>query len=222
MTHHCIICHHVPTTIHPCFIQRCMYQEVLQIWQRIHVVVHLLLPRETIAGLATAVAKDIKPELADQVDLADEESAFSNVSSQCLGILVLGLNTRLDGCLQVGRPAVTSSRNKQHPCNRRRCWTFGSMQPIVIEVHHQYLVHALVIAHQKLECMAPCSGRQTELSMERQQTRQPIMCQLETHKDSCVHAYQLVLCSCCTMLLVEPAICDAWYAGHAADALGYL
>jgi hypothetical protein len=36
------------------------------------------------------------------VDLGEEESAFTGVASQCLSVLVLGINTRLDACLQVG------------------------------------------------------------------------------------------------------------------------
>ena len=38
--------------------------------------------------------------LSAQVDLSDEESSFFTVASQCLSVLVLGLNTRLDGPLQ--------------------------------------------------------------------------------------------------------------------------
>jgi hypothetical protein len=37
----------------------------------------------------------------EQTDLGEEESAFTGVASQCLSVLVLGINTRLDACLQV-------------------------------------------------------------------------------------------------------------------------
>jgi hypothetical protein len=33
--------------------------------------------------------------------LLQEESAFTGVASQCLSVLVLGINTHLDACLQV-------------------------------------------------------------------------------------------------------------------------
>ncbi|GFR43120.1 hypothetical protein Agub_g4124 [Astrephomene gubernaculifera] len=55
--------------------------------------------RETVEGLAGALAKDVKPQLADRVTLADEESAFVGLASACMNVLVLGINTRLDGPL---------------------------------------------------------------------------------------------------------------------------
>ncbi|KAG2492670.1 hypothetical protein HYH03_009085 [Edaphochlamys debaryana] len=55
--------------------------------------------RETVEGLAGALAKDVKPQFADRVDFQDEESAFVNVASACMSVLVLGLNTRLDAGL---------------------------------------------------------------------------------------------------------------------------
>lgn len=38
-----------------------------------------------------------------QVDMSSEEDAFQGVGSQCMTVLVLGLNTKLDAALQVGR-----------------------------------------------------------------------------------------------------------------------
>jgi hypothetical protein len=65
----------------------------------------LLLHRETTEGLGRLIAKELAPGLApslvEQVDLGEEESAFTGVASQCLSVLVLGINTRLDACLQV-------------------------------------------------------------------------------------------------------------------------
>lgn len=55
------------------------------------------------------IARELQPPvLADQLDLSDEESAFTGVASQCLSVLVLGINTHLDACLQVGadRPST--------------------------------------------------------------------------------------------------------------------
>ncbi len=40
--------------------------------------------------------------LSCHVLLLQEESAFTGVASQCLSVLVLGINTHLDACLQVG------------------------------------------------------------------------------------------------------------------------
>jgi hypothetical protein len=60
-------------------------------------------PRETTEGLGRLIAKELKPGLAEHVDLSEEESAFTGVASQCLSVLVLGINTHLDGCLQVTR-----------------------------------------------------------------------------------------------------------------------
>jgi hypothetical protein len=61
--------------------------------------------RETTEGLGRLIAKELAPGLApslvEQVDLGEEESAFTGVASQCLSVLVLGINTRLDACLQV-------------------------------------------------------------------------------------------------------------------------
>eukprot|EP00878_Enallax_costatus_P033636 GHUV01037174.1.p1 GENE.GHUV01037174.1~~GHUV01037174.1.p1 ORF type:complete len:827 (+),score=323.16 GHUV01037174.1:597-3077(+) len=59
--------------------------------------------RETTEGLGRQIAKELKPGLAvaaAAADLTDEESAFTGVASQCLSVLVLGINTRLDACLQ--------------------------------------------------------------------------------------------------------------------------
>ncbi|KAJ9504635.1 hypothetical protein QJQ45_030391, partial [Haematococcus lacustris] len=56
--------------------------------------------RETLEGLATAVQKDIKPALADKVDLSEEEGSFQGVASACMTVLVLGINTKLDASLQ--------------------------------------------------------------------------------------------------------------------------
>lgn len=39
--------------------------------------------------------------LSLQLFLPQEESAFTGVASQCLSVLVLGINTHLDACLQV-------------------------------------------------------------------------------------------------------------------------
>lgn len=61
--------------------------------------------RETTEGLGRQIAKELKPGLAvaeGAADLSDEESAFTGVAGQCLSVLVLGINTRLDACLQVG------------------------------------------------------------------------------------------------------------------------
>ncbi len=44
--------------------------------------------------------KDIKGGLASQVDMGDQEGAFISVASQCMSVLVLGINTRLDAALQ--------------------------------------------------------------------------------------------------------------------------
>lgn len=60
--------------------------------------------RETTEGLGRQIAKELKPGLTggeDAADLSEEESAFTGVASQCLSVLVLGINTRLDACLQV-------------------------------------------------------------------------------------------------------------------------
>jgi hypothetical protein len=35
-----------------------------------------------------------------QVDLGEEEGAFQGVSSACMSVLVLGINTQLDAALQ--------------------------------------------------------------------------------------------------------------------------
>jgi hypothetical protein len=60
---------------------------------------------ETIEGLSSAITKELRPpSLADGLDFSDEEGAFSGVAAACLSVLVLGLNTRLDAPLQVGRP----------------------------------------------------------------------------------------------------------------------
>eukprot|EP00775_Hariotina_reticulata_P007996 gene7996-8194_t len=56
--------------------------------------------RETTEGLGRLIAKELKPGLAEHVDLSEEESAFTGVASQCLSVLVLGINTHLDACLQ--------------------------------------------------------------------------------------------------------------------------
>jgi hypothetical protein len=40
--------------------------------------------------------------ILSQMFLLQEESAFTGVASQCLSVLVLGINTHLDACLQVG------------------------------------------------------------------------------------------------------------------------
>ncbi|KXZ52139.1 vps53 [Gonium pectorale] len=55
--------------------------------------------RETVEGLAGALARDVRPQFADRVDFANEEAAFVGVASACMQVLVLGLNTRLDGAL---------------------------------------------------------------------------------------------------------------------------
>jgi hypothetical protein len=48
------------------------------------------------------IARELQPPvLSDQLDLSEEESAFTGVASQCLSVLVLGINTHLDACLQV-------------------------------------------------------------------------------------------------------------------------
>ena len=44
--------------------------------------------------------QDIKPSLADSVDFGELEGAFLNVASQCMNVLVIGVNTRLDVGLQ--------------------------------------------------------------------------------------------------------------------------
>lgn len=59
--------------------------------------------RDTTEGLGRLIAKELQPGLAESVDLSEEESAFTGVASQCLSVLVLGINTRLDACLQVRR-----------------------------------------------------------------------------------------------------------------------
>lgn len=56
--------------------------------------------KETVEGAAAAVRKEIKAELKDKVDMSDLEAAFLNVASQCMGVLSLGINTRLDEGLQ--------------------------------------------------------------------------------------------------------------------------
>jgi hypothetical protein len=58
--------------------------------------------RETTEGLGRMIARELQPPvLSDQLDLSEEESAFTGVASQCLSVLVLGINTHLDACLQV-------------------------------------------------------------------------------------------------------------------------
>eukprot|EP00879_Flechtneria_rotunda_P008030 GHRR01008412.1.p1 GENE.GHRR01008412.1~~GHRR01008412.1.p1 ORF type:complete len:961 (+),score=374.37 GHRR01008412.1:225-3107(+) len=56
--------------------------------------------RETTEALGRSIARELQPGLANSLDLGDEESAFASVASQCLSVLVLGINTRLDACLQ--------------------------------------------------------------------------------------------------------------------------
>mmetsp|Transcript_28777 Transcript_28777/g.63416 ORF Transcript_28777/g.63416 Transcript_28777/m.63416 type:complete len:903 (+) Transcript_28777:134-2842(+) len=56
--------------------------------------------RETVEGLSAAIVKSINPALAEKVDMSDQESAFLNVASQCMNVLVVGLNTKLDAGLQ--------------------------------------------------------------------------------------------------------------------------
>ncbi|MEW5319490.1 MAG: hypothetical protein WDW38_010638 [Sanguina aurantia] len=56
--------------------------------------------RETVEGLSAAVKKDIKPVLADGIDYSEEESVFLTVASQAMGVLVLGVSSRLDASLQ--------------------------------------------------------------------------------------------------------------------------
>lgn len=36
--------------------------------------------RDTVEGLAGALAKDVRPQFADRVDFAEEEGAFTNVA----------------------------------------------------------------------------------------------------------------------------------------------
>nr|BCL66276.1 hypothetical protein [Volvox reticuliferus] len=55
--------------------------------------------RDTTEGLAGALAKDVKPQFADRVDFGEQENAFVGVASACMNVLVLGINTRLDGPL---------------------------------------------------------------------------------------------------------------------------
>lgn len=57
--------------------------------------------RETTEGLGRMIARELQPPvLADKLDLGEEESAFTGVASQCLSVLVLGINTHLDASLQ--------------------------------------------------------------------------------------------------------------------------
>eukprot|EP00798_Chlamydomonas_sp_ICE-L_P013814 gene13814-19730_t len=55
--------------------------------------------RETGEALAAAIKKDIRPQYSHQVDFSEEESSFVNVSSSCISVLVLGINTRWDVAL---------------------------------------------------------------------------------------------------------------------------
>ncbi|GLI62858.1 hypothetical protein VaNZ11_005587 [Volvox africanus] len=55
--------------------------------------------RETTEGLAGALAKDVKTQFADRVDFGEQEGAFVGVASACMNVLVLGINSRLDGPL---------------------------------------------------------------------------------------------------------------------------
>nr|BCL66141.1 hypothetical protein [Volvox africanus] len=55
--------------------------------------------KETTEGLAGALAKDVKPQFADRVDFGEQEGAFVGVASACMNVLVLGINSRLDGPL---------------------------------------------------------------------------------------------------------------------------
>jgi hypothetical protein len=76
--------------------------------------------RETTEGLGRLIAKELAPGLApslvEQVDLGEEESAFTGVASQCLSVLVLGINTRLDACLQVRGRAIGTAGLAKHSC----------------------------------------------------------------------------------------------------------
>ena len=54
----------------------------------------------TARTLEKAIQRDIKQIYADQVNFETEEEAFNTVAAQCLSVLVLGINTRLDVAFQ--------------------------------------------------------------------------------------------------------------------------
>eukprot|EP00798_Chlamydomonas_sp_ICE-L_P005789 gene5789-2585_t len=57
--------------------------------------------RDTIEGLAAAIQKDIKPSLADQVDMSEEENAYTDVASACMSVLDMS-RVRWDSIEQPG------------------------------------------------------------------------------------------------------------------------
>eukprot|EP00803_Ostreobium_quekettii_P001132 evm.model.scf_469.3 EVM.evm.TU.scf_469.3 scf_469:18127-25928(-) len=54
---------------------------------------------ETVGTLKKAIQRDITPGYADQINFDKEEELFQGLSAQCLSVLVLGINTRLDAAL---------------------------------------------------------------------------------------------------------------------------
>ena len=55
---------------------------------------------ETVEALADNVTNSIQKDLAEEVSAEDEQDAFSGVTSDCLSVLVLGVETRLDEALR--------------------------------------------------------------------------------------------------------------------------
>nr|ADI46827.1 VPS53Df [Volvox carteri f. nagariensis] len=55
--------------------------------------------RDETKGLAGALAKAVEPHFADRVDCGEVENAFVGLATACMNVLVLGINTRLDGPL---------------------------------------------------------------------------------------------------------------------------
>jgi len=55
---------------------------------------------ETVGGLAESVANNINKEFAAEVSCEAEQDEFSSTTTACLGVLVLGVETRLDDALR--------------------------------------------------------------------------------------------------------------------------
>ncbi|GMH38305.1 hypothetical protein BSKO_06189 [Bryopsis sp. KO-2023] len=53
----------------------------------------------TAGTLERAIQRDVQPMYADQVNFEAQEDAFNSLSAQCLSVLVLGVNTRLESAL---------------------------------------------------------------------------------------------------------------------------
>jgi len=54
----------------------------------------------TVMTLERAIKRDIKEAFEDRISFEMEEEAFNTVVSQCLSVLVLGINTRLDAAFE--------------------------------------------------------------------------------------------------------------------------